>query len=339
MKTGFVSLAALVFGAIALSFWLLSPHSTNVPIPGQNEGNKQTNAAGQQTKTDSGSMRTEANSGGNASNQIANRIQQMQAESNKIQNQWRTPIEFYGKVVDEANSPVEDAQIIFSCNDLSETGTSDYKAKSDASGLFSIKDITGKLLTVHVHKDGYYSSSRDNDSYYYAGQNVNFRPDMNIPVVFHLRKIGKGAELLTSQKGMNPQLGISVPKDGTSVKVDLIQKQTSPSGQLEISQNKPPWQGATNWSFRLSIPDGGLVENQDEYQFEAPASGYQPALEYDFVKTDTNWTTQVTKQFYIMFGNPPRYGSLSFQCNLRQQTVFLTYAINPDGSRNLEPQQ
>lgn len=322
-----------------LFFWLLLRDSKNLPIPNQKQANEQTNVKNQEIKTNSGPTATEVNSGGDFSNQIANRIQQMQAESNKIQNEWRTPIEFYGKVVDEDNSPVQDAHIVFSCNDISETGTSDYKTNSDAAGLFSIKNISGKLLTVHVQKEGYYSSRRDNDSFYYAGQNVNFRPDMNIPVVFHLRKMGKGVVLLTSRKGVSQQLGVNVPKDGTPVRVDLIQKQTSQTGQLELSQNKPSWQEATNWSFRLSIPDGGLVENQDKYQFEAPASGYEPSVQYDFTKSDSNWTTQVTKQFYIAFGNPRKYGWLSFQCNLRQQTVFLTYAINPDGSQNLEPQK
>lgn len=49
--------------------------------------------------------------------------------------------------------------------------------------------------------------------------------------------------------------------------------------------------------------------------------------------------TQVSKQFYITFGQPRRYGWLRIESNLAQETVFLTYAINPTGSRNLEPGQ
>ena len=106
--------------------------------------------------------------------------------------EWRTPIEFYGKVVDEAENPVAEAKVNFSCNDLSATGTSYYKAQSDEQGRFSIGGIKGKLLTARVSKEGFYSSKRDNDSFYYAGQNVNFAPDQNNPIVFHLRK--KGAQ-------------------------------------------------------------------------------------------------------------------------------------------------
>lgn len=87
----------------------------------------------------------------------------------------------------------------------------------------------------------------------------------------------------------------------------------------------------------MSIPDGGLVENMDEFQFEAPDKGYQRAVEYHFTKGETNWARQATKQFYIIFGEPRRFGWLRIESNLDQETVFLTYAINPTGSRNLEP--
>jgi hypothetical protein len=266
------------------------------------------------------------------------RQKQMEEANQKGLDEWRTSIEFYGKVVDENNDPVSDAPIDLSCNDLSAEGTSFYHKTSGPDGQFTISGIKGKLLTVKVSKEGYYPSRRDTDSFYYSGQNVNFSPDVANPVIFHLRKKGQGTELVTSQKGISPQLGVRVPKDGSPVLVDLLQKQSSQSGQLKISQNKPPMQGATNWSFRLSIPDGGLVENHDEFQFQAPESGYQAVVEYNFTKSTTNWTTQVSKQFYIAFGQPLRYGWLRVEASLAKETVFPTYAFNPNGSQNLEPQ-
>ena len=146
-------------------------------------------------------------------------------------------------------------------------------------------------------------------------------------------------QLITSENGARSDVWVQVPKDGTPVQVDFFQKQASPAGQLEITQNKPPMNTATNWSFTLSITNGGLIENQDEFQFEAPNSGYQPTVEYDFIKGETNWTRQAVKQFYVTFGQPPKYGWLRIKSNLAQQTVFLTYAINPTGSQNLEPAQ
>lgn len=107
---------------------------------------------------------------------------------------------------------------------------------------------------------------------------------------------------------------------------------------MEVSQNKPAygaWQTATGWSYRLAIPEGGFVETADEFPFEAPASGYQPVVEFKFQKGDPNWTERIDKTFYIAFGNPRRYGRIHVETSMTMGTI-LEYAINPDGSRNLE---
>jgi hypothetical protein len=252
---------------------------------------------------------------------------------------WQRPIDFYGKVVDENTNPVEGASISFAWSETpTEEGEQRTNTQTDAEGLFSLQGKYGPSLEVWVSKQGYYSSHNGQWGFSYAHSNEKYAPDSLNPVIFLLHKKGQGTELITSDNGMRPNVAIRIPKDNTSMRMDFFQKQASATGQLEISQSKPPWQGATNWSFRLSIPDGGLVENQDEFQFEAPEVGYQPTVEYDFTKSETNWTTQVTKQFYIAFGQPRKYGWLRFESNLAQETVFVTYAINPTGSQNLEPQ-
>jgi hypothetical protein len=192
-------------------------------------------------------------------------------------------------------------------------------------------------LGFEVGKEGYYPAR--GAARYGPFGNPDFTPDPRDPIILHLRKKGKGVELITSKHGMQPDVAVRVPIDNTPIKVDLFKKQASATGQFEISQNKPPFQGATNWSFSVSIPDGGLVENQDEFQFQAPKTGYQSIITFDFTKGETNWTTQVTKQFYITFGEPKKYGWLRIESNLTQETVFLTYAINPTGSYNLEPME
>ncbi len=253
---------------------------------------------------------------------------------------WQAPIEFYGKVVDENSNPVEGASVAFGWMELpTDDGSRTATTNSDARGLFSLHGARGPSLSVSVSKDGYYMPHHGQWGFSYAPDNDTYSPDIANPVIFKLRKKGQGAELITSQNGISTQVGVRVPTDGSPVKVDLLKKGPDPSGQLEISQVKPPWNEATAWSFRVSIPDGGLVENQDDFQFQAPETGYQPSVQYDFSKNDAGWTTQVTKQFYIAFGNPRKYGWLRFESNLGQQTVFLTYAINPDGSQNLEPAQ
>lgn len=254
---------------------------------------------------------------------------------------WQGSINFYGKVIDEDSNPVEGASIHLQwVEEPTEAGNRHADILSDAEGLFFLTGQRGLDLGVFVGKKGYYTSRGDTHSFNYGPlRGPSFPADSLNPVIFHLKRKGQGVALITSQRGVHLKVDVDVPRDNVPVWVDFFQKQAGATGQLEISQIKPPWQTATNWSYSLSIPDGGLIENQDEYQFVAPTAGYQSTVEYDFSKDETNWTTQVTKQFYIAFGEPRKYGWLRVESNLAQETVFLTYAINPSGSQNLEPAQ
>lgn len=254
---------------------------------------------------------------------------------------WKQPINFYGRVVDENEQAVEGASADFKWTDLSSNGNSEYHTVSDASGLFFMLNQKGKRLSVTASKPGYYSAADARlASFEYANPADGlFTPDPRNPVVFHLRKKGTGTDLITSQYGMKPHFGVTVPLDGTSVQVDLLERKTGASGQLKVSQIKPPskeWKQATEWSFRMEIPDGGFVEYNDEFPFEAPERGYASVIEFQFRKGETNWVEGIKKDFYIKFGNPSRYGRLHLDTLIEMGGARFTYAINPDGSRNLE---
>ena len=100
-------------------------------------------------------------------------------EALEDQAEWRTPIEFYGEVVDENTNPVSGAKIDFDANDTSASGTSVFHTQSDANGLFSIKNIQGKILGVKVSKEGYYSyAPAVGLTFWYAGANQNWFLDV-----------------------------------------------------------------------------------------------------------------------------------------------------------------
>jgi hypothetical protein len=255
---------------------------------------------------------------------------------------WKQPISFYGEVVDETHKPVFEANVHFTWTDLSKKGTSEDDTKSDSDGLFSLHHRTGKRISVTVSKEGFYTTPSERlSSFEYANPADGlFSPDPNNPIVFHLRKKGVGVELITSQYGMSPDFPIHVPRDGTRVQIDLLQRKVGESGQIQISESKPEqtaWKQATSWSFRMEIPDGGFVEENEEFPFEAPETGYRSVVQFDFQQGQTNWATLLKKDFYIKFGNPPRYGRFQVQTGISYGGAILTYAINPSGSRNLEP--
>jgi hypothetical protein len=263
--------------------------------------------------------------------------------------QWRSqvqpPIEFYGLVVDENNQPVEGANAEMIWSTFQPEASFKTNKLTRADGLFSLQDVSGGQLEVNISKPGCYSLKKGNENFFnyitLPGY-VPFHPDRAQPVVFHLKRKGGGVELITSRQNREPWFPVSLPRDGRPVQVDLVARKIATNGTLELSQVKPELEkvrGATEWSFELAIPDGGLIEQNDELPFLAPEEGYAPEAVYRFKKTETNWSSEIKKSYYIRFGNPVRYGWLTVETSISTGGVYLTYAINPNGERNLEPKQ
>jgi hypothetical protein len=282
-------------------------------------------------------------------------------------------INFYGKVVDESNQPVAGATAHFAWHGtvtnenvvefIASSRESTTNVDTDSEGLFSLTNKIGTKLQVSVDKSGYYTS-RHNPAYFeYSTMNLNvangvdnsFKPDSNHPIVFALRKIGVGAnELITSERGVRDGFWANIPRNGTSVNVDLLAQKVG-SGSLEIKTKKPDYPAhgaafqflspsdqakvlaATNWSISMKFNDGGFIEEDEEFPFNPPETGYQPVVTFNFQKGQTNWVYDFKKDFYIKFGNPPVYGQLNVETMSDGGYVIFTYVINPDGSRNLEP--
>src|SRR5439155_9463279 len=73
--------------------------------------------------------------------------------------EWKVPIHFYGRVVDENFSPVPEAKIHFQWTDLSAHGTSQTDGITDCQGNISLGSLQGQRLLVRLTKTGYYVSS------------------------------------------------------------------------------------------------------------------------------------------------------------------------------------
>ncbi len=116
--------------------------------------------------------------------------------------EWKMPVNFYGKVVDQADQPVQGAKVRFQWTDMSPTGTSERFTQSDEQGTFLLLGGRGKNLGVYVSKDGYHSVRDGRGAFVYAAFfDPNFiEPDPNAPVVFHLIK-KQQAQPLVKAKG------------------------------------------------------------------------------------------------------------------------------------------
>ena len=254
--------------------------------------------------------------------------------------QWKMPINFYGRVVDERMLPVGGAKIQFQWSDISENGASDSETLSDSSGRFELVGKTGNGVTIRVSKDGYYTPrgtdarSFENTKFWDANY---YEPNPSNPVLFHLVRKGEGEMLI------HGEVSQKLPPDGTPVRFDLLHKgQVSTDGQLEIAavtntnMNPPRF---FDWRATVTVPEGGLMEINTEFPFEAPAIGYQKGVEFDMPAGVPGWRQQITKSYFIQFGTPPKYGRIRVRIRGSSQIIGIEYWVNPSGSRNLEPRE
>ena len=252
------------------------------------------------------------------------------------QYEWKMPINFYGRVLDENEQPVPGATIVAQWSDLSANGATNKTCLTDDQGFFSITGKTGRGITIRVSKDGYYTPKRQQISFDYAGfwEANYYEPNPNNPVIFHIRKKNHGEPVSTGE--IRPTL----PPNGTPVRFDLLNGgRVSADGQLEISavtntEKYPP--RIFNWRAAISVPSGGLIEHNAEFPFEAPEGGYQPSIEFDMSTNAPDWKRLVEKSYFIEFGSPPRFGRIQIQLNGASQKASVRFWVNPSGSRNLE---
>lgn len=155
------------------------------------------------------------------------------------QYEWKMPIRFYGKVVDEYGNRVVGASVLLQWVTLQGSeGVSAAKASTDAKGLFALENAKGKTLSVRITKQGYYDLSRreNQTSFEYANpaEKSFYEPNVNSPAIFPMRKRCNPEHLLVRR------LKFDLSGQGTTATVDLQTGQVSPAGgQLQVTVWKP----------------------------------------------------------------------------------------------------
>jgi hypothetical protein len=249
---------------------------------------------------------------------------------------YDTPITFYGRVIDQHGDPVAAAKISYGAIDHFLSKGSEYNGYSDAHGYFSIDEIKGIALTVGVWKEGYYGIDGKSAATFAYGINPDstrsLPPTKDNPAIFLLHKMGETEPLIRVSSRQ-----IDVPRTGQTMSIDLATGRTG-QGSLQVAS----WIGDSkqrpfDWRYLLSVPGGGLVERKGQFDFEAPAAGYQPAIEVNMATTAEQWTSRLTRQYFAKLADG-RYArfSIRFYAGSRNFVVLESY-LNPNpGSRNLE---
>tara|TARA_B100001093_G_C26833773_1_gene1017407 strand:- start:85 stop:1158 length:1074 start_codon:yes stop_codon:yes gene_type:complete len=269
-------------------------------------------------------------------------------ESGVISNQ---KFRFFGKVVDQFNSPVIGADITVRLFKYNKSFLSDalggnaspqrnikklITLKSDANGDFSLVNEMGTEIEItYIKKEGYLEKY-ENRIFLYSSKREN-----EDRVTYTLWKKGVTEPLVKDDKfyGIEP--------DNRIYTLDLInskKKEGKQSGDIFVQIKRPSDAKRTgvqfDWTLNIEVNDGGIIPTNDTFLYEAPESGYQTSFTLEMKADSKDWTRELKKaKFYVKSRGGKIYSSfvVDVYAVYNDQSVFnIEWLTNLSGSRNLE---
>jgi len=218
--------------------------------------------------------------------------------------EWRTPIEFFGKVIDEQRQAVAGADIRFEWVGTSEKNGGDGVGRrtmtSDANGFFVINGIEGKRLVISICKEGYYSERSWNDgAFEYGGfwHKEFIEPKRDEPVVFHLVKRPVAEPTLSVRQRSLPK----PPMWETRIDFLAPTPATTTGGDIALKIARPPSPGYQNpfdWQLKIEGVSGAeILISEEEFMLRAPDEGYQNVITKEYKQAMGN--SIETVKFYV----------------------------------------
>lgn len=248
--------------------------------------------------------------------------------------EWKTPIRFFGKVLDQNQQPVSGVEVKLNWTDMSSKGTSEATRITDASGGFSLVGVQGKTLGIRsLIKEGYEEFLGSNQySFEYAGfwEPIYYVPDPKKPAIFYLRKYGEPAPLLTSE-------GKTVVNIGTESLIPMPQTTGAPSlSPIKVTVMESDGKGRT-WKAQVSVDGGGIVPTTTEFPVEAPKEGYVGSITLSQDSPQPVGWQSINEggRFYIKTNQG--FGLLELRQMKGKKTLHYKVLLNSKGGTNLEP--
>jgi hypothetical protein len=262
------------------------------------------------------------------------------------------PVEFYGQFIDQNGNPIAGVKMnvtirqqyaVSAIERSSITKEIPLETTSAQDGRLAIRGEKGDSLHIDsIQKDGYLLSPKIEKTYEYVSSIEPFHFDPQNPVIIKMWKELPVKEQLIIGSHV---FGID---SGNVYTLDLIQGKKfagETAGDLRVTITRPTDAKPGNkyaWSVLIEAVNGGLVEapSDDEFMYLAPASGYEPKFEVELNPNDADWKKEINKWFFVRSRDSQVYGRIQvtvYPIYNVHSAVELNYAINPNGSRNLQP--
>jgi hypothetical protein len=247
------------------------------------------------------------------------------------------PQDFYGKAIDQYGEPIANANVsgTLILNDGTYGGirVKNYATITDGSGLFEFVGMHGESLNVRISKEGYKMGERGEG---YKGP-IGSQTSPTDRATLTMWKI-QGAETLAKSS-----IDARISHDGSPVTFDVATGKESSEGDLRVTLSRLPLdvrrgRDKFNWTAKVEMLNGGVVEENDPYPYLVPENGYQPFFEFNVSSNAVPWRPYLDKDFYIK-NSQGQFGLMKLHINSSVTPARLKadFTINPSGSRNLEP--
>ncbi len=265
------------------------------------------------------------------------------------------PVQFHAHAIDQDGNGVPDAQLelrLTRVNELkvlrefphmhmgSELTNEVITLVSDAAGWFHLAGRVGKLMVVNnLSVSGYVCGQAGYTYFDYDGKDPT--AEFKNPAkgyTFHLWKKGM------TEKLVKANWSVGVEAYGTNwYFVNLLTGPVKDARDADFCfwfETVKDVNGNPARNFRYEVLNGGLLEYSGFYPYQAPETGYTPALDWYYepfgrhAKEDLS--ALMKKDFYVKLRNGKIFGVITWHW-AAENNVGISCYFNPTGSRNLEP--
>jgi len=256
-------------------------------------------------------------------------------------------LSFYGKVIDQYGQPVVEADVAGSVVSLTGPDTDEkykhYKTKTDSNGLFQFTWLIGAGISASPSKPGYEMDIRGYKGPVGLQRTGSKKTSPTDRAIFTMWK-ERGPEPM-----IDSRFDSRVPYDGTSATFNLetARKVTNDVSDLRITLLRAPLKirrgrDKYDWTAKIEIINGGLLEEHDTYPYIAPKDGYQSSFNASMSSNSVSWNRELNQNFYFKNAQG-QYGRLSVDLSTDSEHpetgVTIEAWLNPSGSQNLEVDQ